>query len=129
VKAIHQVIEHFRERGRLTPAQLDRLTAKGYWGLLQPDELRAVERKVGQSFSFQVTGNNLGPIWGTDVYTSDSNLGTACVHKGLLKIGEAGTVKVNIVVPIPLFQGSSRNGITSQTWTTGWGGAYTLEST
>ena len=125
VKAIHQMIEHFRERGRLSRRQLDDLTAKGYWGLMQPDELRSVERKVGQSFSFQVSGNNLGPLWGTDVYTSDSNLGTACVHAGLLKIGETGPVKVTIVEPVPLFQASTRNGITSQTWQTGWGGAFT----
>jgi LCCL domain len=128
VKAIHQIIEHFRERGRLSRRQLDDLTAKGYWGLMQPDELRSVERKVGQTFSFQVTGNNLGPIWGTDVYTSDTNLGTACVHMGLLKVGETGAVKVAIVESIPLFHGSSRNGITSQSWQTGWGGAFTVAS-
>jgi LCCL domain-containing protein len=129
VKAIHQIIEHLRERGRLSRRQLADLTAKGYWGLMQADDLRAVERKVGQSFSFQVSGNTLGPLWGTDVYTTDSNLGTACVHAGLLKNGEAGTVKVTIVEPIAIFQGSSRNGITSQTWQTGWGGAFRIEST
>ena len=128
MKAIHQIIEHFRERGRLNRQQFDDLTTKGYWGLMQPDELRSVERKVGQTFSFQVTGNNLGPIWGTDVYTSDTNLGTACVHAGLLKINEAGAVKVTIVEPVPLFHGTIRNGITSQTWQTGWGGAYTVAS-
>ena len=61
MKAIHQIIEHFRERGRLSRRQLDDLTAKGYWGLMQPDELRSVERKVGQSFSFEVTGNGATP--------------------------------------------------------------------
>ena len=74
-----------------------------------------------------MTGNNLGTIWGTDVYTTDSNLGTACVHAGLLKVGEAGTVKVTIVEPVPIFQASTRNGITSQSWQTGWGGAFTVE--
>ncbi|HEX3314734.1 MAG TPA: LCCL domain-containing protein [Gemmataceae bacterium] len=127
MKAIHQIIEHLRERGRLSRRQLADLTAKGYWGLMQPDELRSVERKVGQSFPFQVTGNNLGPIWGTDVYTTDSNLGTACVHAGLLKVGEAGTVKVTIVEPVAIFHASIRNGITSQSWQTGWGGAFMVE--
>jgi hypothetical protein len=107
---------------------LSKLTDKGYWGLMEPGDLRTIERKVGQSFPFKVEGNDLGPLWGTDVYTSDSNLGTACVHAGLLKIGETGTVKVTIVDPIPLFQGSHRNGISSQTWTTGWGGAYSVVS-
>ena len=127
MKAIHQMIEHLRERGRLNQRQLDDLTAKGYWGLLQPDEMRSVERKVGQTFTFQVTGNDLGPVWGTDVYTSDSNLGTACVHAGVLTVSESAAVRVTIVDPVPLFQGSSRNGITSQSWTTGWAGAYRIE--
>ena len=128
MKAIHQIIEHFRERGRLKPWQLKELTDKGYWGLMEPGDLRSVEKKVGQSFPFKVTGNDHGPLWGTDVYTSDSNLGTACVHAGLLKIGETGTVKVSIVDPISHFQGSNRKGITSQSWTTGWAGAYSVAS-
>ena len=42
MKAIHQIIEHFRERGRLKPWQLKELTDKGYWGLMEPGDLRSV---------------------------------------------------------------------------------------
>jgi hypothetical protein len=54
-----------------------------------------------------------GGLWGTDVYTLDSNLALAAVHAGALKPGQAGTVKVKILGPQPAFQGSVRNGITS----------------
>ena len=32
------------------------------------------------SGSFEVTGSDSGSIWGTDVYTDDSNLAAAAVH-------------------------------------------------
>ena len=68
-----------------------------------------------------------GPLWGTDVYTSDSSLAAACVHAGLLEPGESGTVKVTMVPPLAAFQGSTRHGVTSHNWTTPWSGAYRVE--
>jgi len=75
---------------------------------------------VGKTYCFQVTGANHGPVWGSDVYTSDSHLATAAVHAGALDVGEDGLVRVNMVdmsgMPI---HGSTRNGVTSMDW-----GAY-----
>jgi hypothetical protein len=127
MKAIHQLISYFEERGRLNAWQLDELVAKGYWGQYTSADLRSLEHKIGQSYFFQATGNTDGPLWGTDVYTSDSNLGTACVHAGVLKVGESAAVKVTMVKPLAVFQGSTRNGITSSLWSNGWSGAFQVE--
>lgn len=128
MKAIQQLISYFDERGRLAPAQVEQLVAKGYWGEYTAAELRSLENRIDQTFIFQATGNDRGPLWGTDVYTSDSNLGTACVHAGVLQLGEAGVVRVRIVQPVPRFQGSRRNGIASHDWTSGWSGAFQVEA-
>lgn len=127
MKVIQQIIAYLESRGRLHPRQIEQLVARGYWGQYTNADLRALEKQVGQSFFFQVTGDNRGPVWGTDTYTSDSSLGTACVHAGLLRPGESGVVKVTMVHPLPVFPGSARNGVTSFPWTTGWPGAYEVE--
>jgi LCCL domain len=127
MKVIQQLIAYFEERRKLSPRQLHELAEKGYWGQYTEADLRSLERKIGQSFFFQVTGEEHGPLWGTDVYTSDSSLGAACVHAGLLHPGESGLVKVTMVQPLPVFKGSTRNGVTSNIWTTGWSGAYRVE--
>ncbi len=128
MKVIHQLIDYFSERGVLTARHLERLVERGYWSDYIGDDLRRLEARIGEGFYFQVVGNEVGPLWGTDVYTSDSNLGTACVHAGLLKSGEASAVKVTIVVPPGRFPGSTRHGITSLDWTTPWSGAFRVEA-
>jgi hypothetical protein len=127
MKAIHQLIAYFEERGKIGRGQMEQLMAKGYWAPYTSADLRSLEKNVGHSYFFQVTGETHGPLWGTDVYTSDSNLGTAAVHAGLLRPGEAGVVKVTIVKPVHPFPGSTRNGVTSRDWTTSWPGAYQVE--
>ena len=128
MKAIQQLISHFHENGRLTDAQIQKLVEKGYWGQCAATDLRTLESKVGQKFVFQVTGDTRGPLWGTDTYTTDSNLGSACVHAGVLRPGEDGAVRVTFVKPLAVFQGTSRHGMISSTWTTGWSGAFQVES-
>jgi hypothetical protein len=127
MKAIHQLVSYFEERGLLSRLQIEELVAKGYWGVYTSADLRSLEQQVGRNFYFQATGNADGPLWGSDIYTSDSNLGTACVHAGLLEIGETGAVKVTMHKSPASFPGSTRNGITSAIWTTGWSGAFQVE--
>jgi hypothetical protein len=79
-----------------------------------PGNLTGFNDKVGKSFHFRVTGAGIGFVWGTDVYTTDSPLAMAAVHAGALKVGETGVVKVSIVASPPAFNGSTRNGVTSQ---------------
>src|SRR5262245_31963446 len=128
MKVIEQLISYFSERGELTPRQLQQLTLKGYWAQHDPSELRSLTDRVGETFFFKVTGDpHAGSVWGTDVYTSDSHLPTACVHAGVLKAGESGVVKVLIVDPPGSFSSSTRNGVTSSSYGT-WGGAYRVEA-
>jgi LCCL domain len=127
VKVIHQLISYFHERGRFSDEQLEEFIKKGFWGIHDPMEMRSLEARIGESFYFQVSADVNGPLWGTDIYTSDSSLGKACVHAGVLAPGESGIVKVTIVKPILVFSGSTRNGVASSSWTTPWSGAFTVE--
>jgi hypothetical protein len=127
VKVIQQLIAHLQERGKLQPRQLEQLAARGYLGESTSANLRALEGKVGQVAFFQVIGEAGGSLWGTDVYTSDSSLAAACVHAGLLQAGQTGVVKVTMVQPPAIFQGSRRHGVVSQPWTSPWPGAYRVE--
>jgi hypothetical protein len=126
MKAIQQLIGYFEGRGRLSRKQIAELVAKGYWGQYTSSDIRSLESKIGQTFVIEATGDLRGSLWGTDIYTSDSNLGAACVHAGVLQPGETGVVRVTMMAPIPVFPGSTRNGVTSATWTPGWSGAFTL---
>jgi hypothetical protein len=88
-----------------------------------PGTLKALENQVGKTFKFKVTGTVNGSVWGTDVYTTDSNLATVAVHAGVIKEGQTGVVKVKIVTPPPQFQGSIKNGVTTHPWNA-YPGAY-----
>jgi hypothetical protein len=73
---------------------------------------------VGSSQLFEVTGDTDGTVWGTDVYTSDSDLSTVAVHAGVLQSGERGVVRVTFVDTLNVaFTGSHRNGV----WTESFG--------
>lgn len=76
-----------------------------------PGNLARYSDKFGQTFLFEVTGVANGSVWGTDVYTSDSNLAAAAVHAGVLRVGQRGIVRVTVVKPPERFEGSERNGV------------------
>jgi len=82
-----------------------------------PTNLMAFQNQIGKEAVFSVTapqpgGQNIG-VWGTDVYTLDSNLGAAAVHAGVVQPGQAGVVRVRVVTPPAQFAGTARNGIGS----------------
>jgi hypothetical protein len=93
-----------------------------------PTNLEAYRSRVGESFLFSVTSNTAGPLWGTDVYTTDSSPAKAAVHAGLLRAGETGVVRVTIVERLPNYRGTTRNGVTSSPWHDPWHGAYRIEA-
>jgi hypothetical protein len=78
-----------------------------------PPNLNALANANGQKFTFRVTGAIGGNVWGTDIYTSDSTLAAAAVHAGVLKPGQTGLVRVQIITNHPGFVGSQRNGVAS----------------
>jgi hypothetical protein len=82
-----------------------------------PGVLYVEENDYGKAFVYDVVGNTQGPIWGTDIYTSDSRLATVAVHAGILQPSQKGLVKVTVLDrDEPQFEGSTRNGVTSTAW-------------
>ncbi len=104
-------------------AALGLLTALSGHAGLSAGEMQAHRDKVGQTLTREVTGRTTGNVWGTDVYTDDSDLGTAAVHAGVLKDGETGTVQVTVLPGQQSYPGSTRNGVTSQNWGS-WQGSF-----
>jgi len=77
-------------------------------------EIRRLE--VGDQVTIQVTGRANGPLWGDFLYTLDSDIGTAAVHAGLLRVGETTPIKIWVVPSPNSFGEASRNGVQSRKW-------------
>lgn len=82
--------------------------------IMAPASMSAYANQIGKELLLSVPGTQVvAPVWGTDVYTLDSNVTSAAVHAGLVTLGQPGTVRVRIVASPVNFGGTSRNGITS----------------
>ena len=81
--------------------------------MADPGNLTSYRDRVGQSFTFTVTGSNRGSVWGSDIYTDDSSLAAAAVHAGAIGMGETGPVTVTILPGQQSYQGTPANGISS----------------
>jgi hypothetical protein len=93
-----------------------------------PTNLEAYRGRIGESFLFSATGSTAGPLWGTDIYTTDSAPAKAAVHAGVLRNGETGVIRVTIVERQPNYKGIARNCVTSSAWHDPWHGAYRVEA-
>jgi hypothetical protein len=70
---------------------------------------------IGAVFFYETTGVvTRQKLFGTDIYVVGSHLGMAAAHRGLLRNGEKGVVKVTIVPGLPAYTATTRNGVTSQ---------------
>ncbi|HET6422897.1 MAG TPA: LCCL domain-containing protein [Planctomycetaceae bacterium] len=94
--------------------------------LQYPGSLMPLREHVGETFYFEVTGRTGSSIWGTEVYTLDSDLGTAAVHIGALKEGETGIVQVTIVKSPEQHVSSTQNGVRSGSWSS-YPASYTVQ--
>lgn len=94
-------------------------------GMDDPGNLTGHARQVGESFLFRITGTTDGSVWGTDEYTSDSDLSTAAVHAGLVDAGETKVIRAAILPGRRHYTGSLRHGIASRDWGN-WGSTYRL---
>jgi hypothetical protein len=91
------------------------LGAAGAQGLASLDAIPGLQ--PGSILVLTVTGNAAGgSVWGTDLYTTDSSLAAAAVHAGVLYDKVAGTVIVEVLAGAASYDGSNRNGVTSQKW-------------
>jgi hypothetical protein len=73
-----------------------------------------------------VMGRTDGLVYGTNPYTLDSCVGTAAVHAGLLQEGEVGAVRVEIVASPSSFEGSTENGVCTDSWDEPAEGAFRI---
>jgi hypothetical protein len=92
--------------------------------LPDPGTLANFANQLGKKLAFTVTGRADGTVWGTGAYTLDSTLGLAAVHAGILKVGQTGVVKLEIVASPPAFAASTQNGVTSMAFGFFPSGAY-----
>ncbi len=83
--------------------------------LVVPDNMTGFRGQNGRSFICRVTGKTNGRIWGgqNNVYTDDSDIGTAVVHAGILRAGQSGNVVVKVLAGQASYPSISRNGINS----------------
>lgn len=87
-----------------------------------PTNLSTYQNQFGKELAFVVTGPQPGSqgagVWGTDVYSLDSNIGAAAVHAGVVTPGQSAAVRVRIVASPPQYVGSNRNGVGSSPYGT-----------
>lgn len=79
-----------------------------------PDAL-SVSESAGEVFTYACPSDPVGggSVWGTDVYTSDSSICNAAVHRGHITAAQGGPVTILILGSQPVYAGSERNGVTS----------------
>jgi hypothetical protein len=113
MKVIQELVGYFERRGRLKPAQIEKLLKKGFLAAEAPLNMMGLCDQVGQTHYFRVHGEATGSVWGTDTYTADSALASAALHAGAVLPGETQVIRVTVVKPLKQYHGSTRNGITS----------------
>jgi hypothetical protein len=80
----------------------------------------------GARFDFSCPSyGTAGPLYGTDVYTDDSSVCTAAVHTGGITLAGGGSVTIEIRPGQSSYKGSTRNGITSDSWGS-WSGSFVV---
>lgn len=94
-----------------------------------PGNMSAYQQQFGKEMIFAITGFTPTPganpsLWGTDLYTLDSNLAAAVVHAGLAKPGETVVVKVRVVQSPAQFVSTFRNNVNSTAYGNYPAGAY-----
>ena len=79
-----------------------------------------------QTYTFNIIGASDGGVWGSDVYTDDSDIARAAVHAGIVAVGESKTVTIRILPGRDSYDGTTRNGVTSSSYDS-WHGSYSFE--
>ena len=88
------------------------------------DDAQSHRGQNNRTFSYALApGGAEDSVWGTDVYTDDSSIGTAAVHAGLITFTAGGTVTIRILPGQSSYTGSTRNGVTSGDWDA-WDGSF-----
>ncbi|MGL4635001.1 MAG: LCCL domain-containing protein [Beijerinckiaceae bacterium] len=113
MKVVQELVAYFDRKGKLSSRELKKLLDKNYVASDAPSSMHGLCDVTGAIFYFRITGVAEGQVWGTDTYTRDSSLGAAAVHSGLLKVDQKAVLRVTVVPPLPSYQGTERNGVTT----------------
>lgn len=113
MKVIQELVAYFDRAGRLDKAAIGKLLDQGFLAADAPPTMMGLCETAGATYYFRVKGDTSGTIWGTDVYTGDSQIAQVAVHAGLVEPDCEAIVKVTVVQPPPQFQGCTRHGVTS----------------
>ena len=85
--------------------------------IADPGTMTNFRQAIGKSFYIMVDGTNSGSVWGTELYTHDSSIAAAAVHAGVIHLGDVRKVIKVVMKPgIPNYVGSTRNGVSSSSW-------------
>ncbi len=85
--------------------------------LFWSDTAQPWRTRTGERMTFLLPPGGLaGTIWGTDIYTDDSSIGTAAVHAGLISLESGGKVTIKLLGGQDAYTGSERNGIQSRSY-------------
>ncbi|MDP3233703.1 MAG: LCCL domain-containing protein [Myxococcales bacterium] len=115
IAALQALQDAYCKKAKLDEAVAIRDRIRALRGVLpDPGALSVQASDLGKTFLFEVTGTTTGSVWGTEVYTSDTHLGAAAVHQGLLKPGERDVLKVKVIAGQNEYLGTTKNGVTSQ---------------
>ncbi len=72
---------------------------------------------IGERITLELPPNGFeGNLWGLGVYTTDSSIGTAAVHMGLITFKQGGVVTIEINEGRTNYGGLLRNSVTSATY-------------
>jgi LCCL domain-containing protein len=107
-----------------TPIPVTGASAQAGGGVGWGDNAVSHRGSNGENFDYNCgAGGTPGSVWGTDIYTDDSSVCTAAVHNGRITLQQGGTVTIKIRPGLPLYTGSTANGITSGNWNS-WNGSF-----
>ncbi|MCP3063954.1 hypothetical protein LXT21_34775 [Myxococcus sp. K38C18041901] len=78
--------------------------------------------QTGKQLQCTCSSGGSGSVWGTNLYTDDSNICRAAVHAGVMTTS-GGTVTIEVQPAQNTFIGTTRNGVTTSSYGY-WGGSY-----
>jgi hypothetical protein len=118
IQKLQEVQNTFTRDAKLDEAlaireKIRNLKSAGLRALPNPGNLVQYRGQNGTVLIFQVVGAVNRSVYGTDIYTDDSDLSSAAVHANVLKPGQSGLVKVTILPGQDSYLSTTRNDINS----------------
>ncbi|MEB3232995.1 MAG: LCCL domain-containing protein [Leptolyngbyaceae bacterium] len=89
-------------------ATVDPVTAIS-WG----DTAIAYRGQGGDRTFYCPAQGQLGPLWGSDVYSDDSSICTAAVHGGLITVADGGAIAIRLLLGTINYPATTQNEVSS----------------